>query len=56
MRNDRRSCREIATKLFRHETILNFYISFGTIIYNKDDFFIIKNKVINFRNVKSNWE
>ena len=31
-------------------------INFGTIIKNKADFFIIKNKVITFKNVKSNWE
>ena len=48
---------EITTKLFRHETIFNFYINnFCTIIENKADFFIIKNKVTAFKNVKSNWE
>ena len=41
--NKRRFRREIATKLF-------------TIIENKADFFIIKNKNIAFKNVKSNGE
>ena len=48
-RNDRRFRREIATKLFRHETIFNFHMNnFDTIIEN------IKSKVITFKNVKSN--
>ena len=46
---------EITTKLFRHETIFNFHINnFCTIIENKADFFIIKNKVTAFKIVKSN--
>ena len=48
-RNDRRFRREIATKLFRHETIFNFHMNnFDTIIENT------KSKVITFKNVKSN--
>ena len=50
-RNDQRFRREIATKLFRRETIFDFHMNnFDTIIEN-----IIKNKVT-FKNVKSNWE
>ena len=30
--------------------------NFGIIIENKYDFFIIKNKIINFKNDKSNWK
>ena len=30
--------------------------NFDTIIENKPDFFIIKNKVITFKNVKLKWE
>ena len=56
-RNERRHCREIETRLFRHETIFNFHMNnFGTLIENKADFFIIKNKVITFKNVESNWD
>ena len=52
-RNDQRFRREIATKLFRHETMFNFYMnSFDTIIENYADFFIIKKKDITFKNVK----
>ena len=51
-RNDQLFRREIATTLFRHETIFNFHMNnFDTIIEN-----MIKNKVITFKNVKSNWE
>ena len=46
-RNDRRFRWEIATKLFRHETIFNFHMNnFDTIIEN------IKNKLITFKNAK----
>ena len=51
-RNDQRFRREIVTKLFHRETIFDFHMNnFDTIIEN-----IIKNKVITFKNVKSNWE
>ena len=54
-RNEQRLRRKIATKLFGYETIFNFHMNnLGTIIENKADFFIIKNKVITFKNVKSN--
>ena len=50
--NDRRFRRKI---LFRHHIIFNFYMNnFETIIENKADFFIIKDKVITFKNVKLN--
>ena len=51
-RNDRRFRHKIVTKLFRYETIFNFHMNnFDTIIEN-----MTKNKVITFKNIKSNWE
>lgn len=51
--NDLQFHREVATKLFSHETIFNFYMNnFSTIIEKKADFFIIKNKNDNERIIK----
>ena len=42
--------RDFAAKS-RHETIFNFHMNnFGAIIGNKDDFCIVKNKIITFKN------